>query len=228
LCKVGEIAGNKLTKKTHRNPKKKPMDDNNNLVQNFYRGRGSRAKANDAQRIYGRSELHTKYAAAVAADEEGERNEYDYIRLREQREFEKERLASMEDSLRHVPRIPYQFTEPKTHTIDRAEVEQLKRQQAKQQKELEDMRRKLLLAAAAASAPAPAPAAAAAPAPPPAAKDEVKQSDECVVCMAEKKTHLFLPCAHHCVCADCASIVCNGSKECPICRTPCEKSIRVY
>ncbi len=41
---------------------------------------------------------------------------------------------------------------------------------------------------------------------------------ECVVCMAEDKSKVFVPCGHYVCCADCASIVKGTTSTCPMCR----------
>jgi hypothetical protein len=50
------------------------------------------------------------------------------------------------------------------------------------------------------------------------------QSDDCIVCMDVKKTHAFLPCGHHCVCATCA----DQFQACPMCRTPVTGILRIF
>ena len=74
----------------------------------------------------------------------------------------------------------------------------------------------------AAAAPAIAPAAPAiAPATPPAGNDE----GFCVVCMAEERTHLLVPCGHKCLCEGCATM--REWTECPICRAAVLAYLRV-
>jgi hypothetical protein len=56
-----------------------------------------------------------------------------------------------------------------------------------------------------------------------------QSNDDCVVCMDKKKTDMFLPCGHRCVCAACAQTVSGGAAAaCPICRKPITGTMRVY
>ena len=44
-------------------------------------------------------------------------------------------------------------------------------------------------------------------------------ADECVVCLDGAPTHIFFPCGHQCVCAECAARVAElGSGTCPLCK----------
>lgn len=52
--------------------------------------------------------------------------------------------------------------------------------------------------------------------------------NECSVCMDEKKTHAFLPCAHLCVCSTCAVSIMASSKTCPICRSVSTEYVKIY
>lgn len=47
----------------------------------------------------------------------------------------------------------------------------------------------------------------------------VDSSKECVICLAETRDTLALPCRHFCLCSSCAKALCNQSNKCPICRT---------
>ncbi|KAM0015362.1 putative transcription factor C2H2 family [Helianthus debilis subsp. tardiflorus] len=50
--------------------------------------------------------------------------------------------------------------------------------------------------------------------------------DECVMCLSEETTVLFVPCGHQVLCDECNVIhEDNGMKECPSCRTPIQKRI---
>jgi len=40
----------------------------------------------------------------------------------------------------------------------------------------------------------------------------------CVICWKYQKTHIFWPCAHKCVCAECAAEVIKEKIPCPVCR----------
>lgn len=56
----------------------------------------------------------------------------------------------------------------------------------------------------------------------------LKQDRECVMCLSEEKSVVFLPCAHQVVCATCNKLhEKQGMKDCPSCRTPIEKRITV-
>jgi hypothetical protein len=62
-----------------------------------------------------------------------------------------------------------------------------------------------------------------APAPP------VEQEALCVVCMDERKQHVMVPCMHVCVCEACAQRLLDArTPHCPVCRTPVERSTRVF
>jgi hypothetical protein len=51
---------------------------------------------------------------------------------------------------------------------------------------------------------------------------------ECCVCMEGRKTHVFIPCRHMCVCAGCASEIMAGSKACPMCRGVSTDCFEIY
>ena len=51
---------------------------------------------------------------------------------------------------------------------------------------------------------------------------------ECVVCLEEERSHVLVPCGHACVCEVCARSVVASTKECPVCRSHCEKIIKVF
>jgi hypothetical protein len=65
----------------------------------------------------------------------------------------------------------------------------------------------------------------------PAASAEPADDDDrmCVVCLVERKDHIFIPCGHLCACEGCAAAV-NGQESpvCPMCRTACGSFIRVF
>ena len=50
------------------------------------------------------------------------------------------------------------------------------------------------------------------------------QSAECVVCWSEPREALFLDCGHFACCTRCADILVN----CPVCRAPIRRVVRVY
>ncbi|GAA0156239.1 hypothetical protein LIER_13774 [Lithospermum erythrorhizon] len=54
-----------------------------------------------------------------------------------------------------------------------------------------------------------------------------KRERECVVCLAEERSVLFLPCSHQVVCRQCNKQHAKEMKECPSCRTPIQKRIQV-
>ena len=66
----------------------------------------------------------------------------------------------------------------------------------------------------------PQPQAAATPGPGVGAAEERK----CVVCLEEEANHMLMPCAHLCMCADCAM---RMEGKCPVCRAP-GRAVRVY
>ena len=64
---------------------------------------------------------------------------------------------------------------------------------------------------------------------PPVPSDE--NEDECVICSNAKRTHIFAPCGHQCVCKDCSERVLSqngGNGECPMCRAPCFMAMQVF
>ena len=77
------------------------------------------------------------------------------------------------------------------------------------------------------SEPAPAPKVdiAVAPPPPPSSGLGVpgNAEDECVVCLANGKEVLLLPCRHLCVCRECFSMI----DKCPVCRAGFEEYVKV-
>ena len=55
-----------------------------------------------------------------------------------------------------------------------------------------------------------------------------KESTLCVVCLAQEKTHIFLPCGHRCTCEHCAGQVIRRTKLCPICRSQTQSIVKVF
>jgi len=51
---------------------------------------------------------------------------------------------------------------------------------------------------------------------------------ECCVCMEANKTHILIPCAHLCVCENCANTIMTTTKECPVCRAVSQQVYRVF
>jgi CRP-like cAMP-binding protein len=66
--------------------------------------------------------------------------------------------------------------------------------------------------------------AAQAPAAPEAAASGVPEARLCLVCRAQEKNMLSVPCGHIVACAECHDIL----RACPLCRTPIEKGMRAY
>lgn len=56
----------------------------------------------------------------------------------------------------------------------------------------------------------------------------VKRERECVMCLSEEMSVVFLPCAHQVVCSSCNELhVKQGMKDCPSCRSPIQRRISV-
>jgi hypothetical protein len=51
---------------------------------------------------------------------------------------------------------------------------------------------------------------------------------DCVVCLNEQRSHIFGPCGHYCVCPECCETIMNSSQSCPLCRSACVLSMRVF
>jgi len=66
------------------------------------------------------------------------------------------------------------------------------------------------------------------PPPRPVVPDAEALEDDaaCVICMENKKTTCAVPCGHKILCNSCSREA--VFETCPICRTPCDKIIRVY
>jgi len=57
---------------------------------------------------------------------------------------------------------------------------------------------------------------------------EVRRDRECVMCLSEEMSVVFLPCAHQVVCSKCNELHENeGMKDCPSCRTPIQQRVCV-
>ena len=63
-------------------------------------------------------------------------------------------------------------------------------------------------------------------APPP--PTEVPEEELCVVCWTNAKSHLCVPCGHHCLCATCLLITNPIVRGCPLCRAAVREVIKVY
>ncbi|MCO5585821.1 hypothetical protein L7F22_039754 [Adiantum nelumboides] len=55
---------------------------------------------------------------------------------------------------------------------------------------------------------------------------DVHRDRECMMCMSEEMSVVFLPCAHQVVCVKCNDV--HRLMDCPSCRTPIQQCIRVY
>lgn len=56
----------------------------------------------------------------------------------------------------------------------------------------------------------------------------VKRERECVMCLSEEMSVVFLPCAHQVVCITCNELhEKQGMKDCPSCRSPIQRRISV-
>ncbi|XP_052731403.1 putative E3 ubiquitin-protein ligase RF4 isoform X2 [Vigna angularis] len=59
------------------------------------------------------------------------------------------------------------------------------------------------------------------------AAGSLRREQECVMCLSEEMSVVFLPCSHQVVCAECNELhEKQGMKECPSCRTPIQRRIR--
>ena len=56
---------------------------------------------------------------------------------------------------------------------------------------------------------------------------QLDPGEECIVCLAEAKDTLILPCRHLTTCAQCASALKYQSKKCPVCRTEFQALLRI-
>ena len=58
---------------------------------------------------------------------------------------------------------------------------------------------------------------------------EASSDRECIVCLKDEVSVVFLPCAHQVMCAGCSDdIGLKGKATCPCCRVPVEQKIRVF
>ncbi|ESQ52144.1 hypothetical protein EUTSA_v10016336mg [Eutrema salsugineum] len=58
---------------------------------------------------------------------------------------------------------------------------------------------------------------------------EANNDRECLICMKDEVSVVFLPCAHQVVCASCSDSFMGGGKAtCPCCRAPVQQRIRVF
>lgn len=62
-------------------------------------------------------------------------------------------------------------------------------------------------------------------------QEEEKKNDvlgQCVVCLEEARTHVFVPCGHICVCKDCCHKVMKKNKKCPMCKQTATMVMEVF
>ena len=58
---------------------------------------------------------------------------------------------------------------------------------------------------------------------------EVNSDRECIICLKDEVSVVFLPCAHQVMCASCSDdFGLKGKATCPCCRVPIEQKIRVF
>lgn len=58
------------------------------------------------------------------------------------------------------------------------------------------------------------------------AAGRLRQENECVMCLSEEMSVVFLPCAHQVVCPECNELhEKQGMKDCPSCRTPIQRRV---
>jgi hypothetical protein len=64
--------------------------------------------------------------------------------------------------------------------------------------------------------------------PEPVSQSEAPDSETCVVCLAARKTHAFLPCGHTCMCQSCAELLMKRQETCPVCRQTPERAMHIF
>lgn len=58
--------------------------------------------------------------------------------------------------------------------------------------------------------------------------DELQREWECVMCLSEERSVVFLPCAHQVLCVKCNELhEKQGMKDCPSCRTPIQRRVLI-
>lgn len=55
--------------------------------------------------------------------------------------------------------------------------------------------------------------------------EQIFDAGDCVVCLSEASSIVFIPCAHRCVCSHCNDILNTKNYICPVCRGPVQQSI---
>lgn len=60
--------------------------------------------------------------------------------------------------------------------------------------------------------------------------DSLRDGEECVICLTQKKDHVFIPCGHQCLCGPCATRFKRQARHqiCPICRVRIREIMKVY
>ena len=54
--------------------------------------------------------------------------------------------------------------------------------------------------------------------------EEIDENEECCICMDKRRSIVFLPCGHVCVCNTCA----KDLIQCPLCRVQIQQKIIIY
>ena len=60
----------------------------------------------------------------------------------------------------------------------------------------------------------------------PQPREAQPESNDCVICLDQTKTHAIIPCGHHCVCQACATALAGGI--CPICRGEVKGVMQIF
>lgn len=50
----------------------------------------------------------------------------------------------------------------------------------------------------------------------------------CVICHSNERVYMCAPCNHVCLCSECVALLPSEVKTCPICRTECRSTVKVY
>mmetsp|Transcript_12170 Transcript_12170/g.16812 ORF Transcript_12170/g.16812 Transcript_12170/m.16812 type:complete len:377 (+) Transcript_12170:23-1153(+) len=58
--------------------------------------------------------------------------------------------------------------------------------------------------------------------------EDTETGKECVICMAEPRNTVLLPCRHLCLCAECAQALRQQTHKCPICRSTVKHMLEVH
>ncbi|XP_012837896.1 PREDICTED: probable E3 ubiquitin-protein ligase LUL4 [Erythranthe guttata] len=60
-----------------------------------------------------------------------------------------------------------------------------------------------------------------------ASVSDAESENECIICFAEDKNTVVLPCRHMCMCGECAKDLRLKSNKCPICRQPIQELMEI-